>query len=368
MNVRTFISSRYGFSPENRHRGTSVTILLTIAFCMFAMTMVLSLMRLLASSRMDEIRRYESYDAVFDVKGREEAERKAMDLSSEKNVSAFIYAECPVLVSGKMMEARFLEEGSPPTSYFSVYSGTEGVRFPTILSYLAASGRAKVVFLRSGKQAKVVPKAEYVEITGYYATTDISYDGNTIIFPLSMADAYSVSWHVGCFTKGNPDTLAHTFGGKSYKEANASLYGALRLEQTVMDIMFTLLLLIVVSSVRRSTKRLLECKKKEIGMLRTMGLSKRDIKRILVSQSMLVSVLGVLCGFVLSLLCITFSPQILSFASRYSSLFLGMDALTFPTMQMVIVALLVLLGTYGFTESGARRFLNLSIMEMMQDA
>lgn len=370
--VTVWVSLRYGFSPENKHRGTSITILVGIVICMTSMVLVLSFMNLLSNGRMDQIRRYESYDLSIPSVSLLEADALLAKVRECPSVGeAFLYADSPVLVDGDMMTARFLEEGSAAMGKFAQLGGGEGLRLPSLL--YRGNIDVEIVSLKKGKQARVVPKSKMVPVSGYFWSGDYQIDGSYVLMSFSSAKEYVNECRIGIYADGNVEKVkqelenATTHRVETYKESNASLYSALHLEHVVMRLVFVLLLLLVVFSVRRSTKRLVECKRQEIGMLRAMGLDFRDVQRVFLFQSGYVSLLGVLVALAISSLLIHFSPSLFSLLSQHFYLFQKGDALAFPLGEALGVSLFVITGTFACTYWGLRRYRTRSLMELLRD-
>lgn len=103
MRLLLHLATRYAFSRQNRHRGTSVRIALGLALCLFAIVAVLSFMQALQRNQFEDIRTFESFDLQIDLQSNDydsanEVAKQIQELVSVQN--AFVYADIPVIAQG----------------------------------------------------------------------------------------------------------------------------------------------------------------------------------------------------------------------------------------------------------------------------
>jgi nitrogen fixation-related uncharacterized protein len=172
IEMRTFLllCTRYAFSKQNKHRGTSIRITIGLALCLFAIIAVLAFMQALQRDQFDDIRTFESFDLQVDLATSDKmaAQKAAQEIEALSSVdAAFIYADIPVItqasnggtvagrIRGMEAEGRFL-------SQLNSYRGELFVPGMLASSYSnsgthALKDEVKVTLLKKGRQATVIP-------------------------------------------------------------------------------------------------------------------------------------------------------------------------------------------------------------------
>ena len=89
--------------------------------------------------------------------------------------------------------------------------------------------------------------------------------------------------------------------GRTWGQLNRNLLSALALEKTVMIIVFSLIVVIAGFVVWVTLNMLVREKIKDIGILRAMGFSKKNIGKIFIFQGLTLGLLGIFSGVVLAL-------------------------------------------------------------------
>lgn len=94
---------------------------------------------------------------------------------------------------------------------------------------------------------------------------------------------------------------------KSWMDLNKSMFQALELEKLAMFLVITLI--VVVASFNISSLLITKAreKRKEIGILRTMGADRRFIEKVFVTQGMLIGITGTATGLLLGLSAVYFA-------------------------------------------------------------
>jgi lipoprotein-releasing system permease protein len=116
------------------------------------------------------------------------------------------------------------------------------------------------------------------------------------------------------------------FYSRTWMEVNHSLFSALKLEKTAMFIILTLIILVAAFNIASSLIMLVMEKTKEIAIMKTMGATKKSIKRIFVIQGTLVGSIGTLSGVFLGII-------MCEILSRYKFIKLP-DAYPFTTLPV----------------------------------
>ena len=378
-----FLAKRYAFSSENRHKGTSVRIAFGLALCLFAITMVLSFMQALQENQFEDIRTFESFDVQSPLSSNDLDKGNALvqELEQLPLVDyAFLFTEIPVLIQGKDGSSlagriRAIQSKGAFSEGLNLYRGELFKTGELTVSYLHLSAMpmgnsVEVTLLKKGKQATVVPSQRKMTIGGVYYTSMYDFDSSTYLTDLDTLYALNsdAPLFVGIFSAGKSDAVAKEIKENfselepiTWKEANASLYGAMQLEQSMMTLMLLLMVAIIIIHIRNSSRRLLLAKQREIAMLRSMGLPKKQVQQIFILQALIVASVGVFGGVILSLAGILLYPNFSRLV--YSSLGVHLTlVVNFFDLFLLVVAILCFSGFASYL--GTRRILKADIMEM----
>ncbi|MEW6076533.1 MAG: lipoprotein-releasing ABC transporter permease subunit [Thermodesulfobacteriota bacterium] len=93
--------------------------------------------------------------------------------------------------------------------------------------------------------------------------------------------------------------LGYPYYARDWMTMNQNLFAALKLEKTVMFIILTLIVLVAAFNIASSLIMIVMNKKKEIGILKAMGATRKSIRRIFVFEGMLIGGVGTLLGVAL---------------------------------------------------------------------
>jgi len=86
-----------------------------------------------------------------------------------------------------------------------------------------------------------------------------------------------------------------------WREMNRNLFSALKLEKIVMTIMLTLIILVAVFNILSSLIMIVMRKTKEIGILRSIGVSQKGIMKIFIYNGVIIGFVGTLIGLILGI-------------------------------------------------------------------
>ena len=383
MHIVLLLAKRYAFSSQNRHKSTSIRIATGLALCLFAITMVLSFMQALQKNQFEDIRTFESYDVQIALASNDLQAGYALVDRLESLVEvehAFLFAEIPTLLQtpeGSTLAGR-IRAIDPKGAFKENVNSYRGKLYtPGTLSssYLHSKdlnlGSSVIVtILRKGKQATVIPSQKEMTIGSIYYTSMYDFDSSTFLTDLPTLYTLSsdVPLFLGIFSSYPSEMVAHvvkefepSLQPITWKEANASLYGAMQLEQSMMTLMLFLMVLVVIIHIRNSSRRLLLAKQREIAMLRSMGLRRRQVQVLFVFQAVLVAAVGCMVGVLLSYIGMVAYPNFSEIV--YSSMGVHLK-ISIHLMELIalVVSILVFSGFAAFI--GTRRILKADIMEM----
>lgn len=164
------------------------------------------------------------------------------------------------------------------------------------------------VTIISSENKEIKFKIEGVFQSGYY-----DYDINMIILPLKAAQylVYSGDTVNKIDVTLNDPYKAPEIADKIMSETkifsrtwgdlNRNLLSALSLEKTVMIMVFSLIVIIAGFVVWVTLNMLVREKIKDIGIMRSMGFSRKSIMKIFLIQGMLLGITGIVIGTIISL-------------------------------------------------------------------
>lgn len=382
MHLRFRLASRYAFSRQNRHRRSSVRIALGLALCLLAIVAVLSFMQALQTNLFTDIRNLESFDLQHTNVSSSLAEARAIaeDMGSYLGVeAAFVWAEMPVVIQSESgatfsVRLRALDLSDRHRGIIHPYMGSLFDDGAIAIAYTNAhlvppAKEVKLTFLRSGKQAAVVPATRVVPVSGIYYTSSWEFDSTTLLTTLETVQSLigTVNYHVGLYSNTAPMSVKRQLKNagypeiKTYHEVNAALWAAMELEQKLMVVMLLVMVVIVLVHAYSSTRRLVATKQREVAMLMTLGVPKRTITEVFILQAAIISSLGLALGVGLSYGLLALYPHLAPILYRHIGTYL---VLTIQVGQL----LLLIGGIFTFSLLVAywaiRRLLSVDIMEM----
>jgi lipoprotein-releasing system permease protein len=339
-------------------------------------------MQALQRDQFDDIRTFESFDlqVVLSTSDEAAARHAADEIEALASVdNAFIYADIPVItqatagdtvagrIRGLEAEGRFL-------SQLNSYRGELFVPGFLASSYSnsrthALKDEVKVTLLKKGRQATVIPSQKNMVIGSLYYTSSYDFDRATFLCDIETLLSLNpdVQLKIGIFTQNDVlEVKRHILDlgyeeVATYKELNASLYGAMELEQKMMTLMLFLMVLVILVHIRSSSRRLLLAKQREIAMLRSMGLTKKQVQSLFVLQSLLVTLIGCVAGLVFSYSAVALYPMLSNVVYQSMGVHLILEIRTYEVVFLV-VSILVFSMLASF--QGTHRILKADIMEM----
>jgi lipoprotein-releasing system permease protein len=169
-----------------------------------------------------------------------------------------------------------------------------------------------------GKLAPVgfVPYMKRFVLADIFQTGMYEYDGSLAFMRLQDAQALNqsrgavgaVEVRVGDVFRSlniSKELAAHLGNGfrlRDWSQLNKNLFSALKLEKAAMFIALTLITLVATFSITSSLVMMVMEKVKDIAILRTLGATSKNIRRIFVLQGMLIGTIGTASGVFLGVL------------------------------------------------------------------
>lgn len=182
----------------------------------------------------------------------------------------------------------------------------------------------------SVKEPDEVYVPESVRIVGIFAVGVYDFDSGLILLHLDQAaDLFGHDWGSATSLHGRvPDpfrmeALLDTLRAqlpqctvRSWQEANQLLFGALRVEKTLMVFLLTFIVVVASFGIAGTLITLAVQKTREIGVLKAMGMGRALVARIFLLLGGIIGCIGTLIGVGLGLLVIRYRDVIASVLSR----------------------------------------------------
>jgi lipoprotein-releasing system permease protein len=208
-------------------------------------------------------------------------------------------------------------------SFRDAHGGREGVvlgsRLATRLNIAVGADSVTLMSLGSAKISPVtgtfVPNIRKYEVTGIFETGMYEYDNSYVIMALPAAqdlaqlgkavtgiEVKTVNrWEAPRVARLLADTLGFPYRTEDWQQQNSSLFQALKLEKLGMTVILLLIVLVAAFNIVSTLTMVVTDKTREIGILKTMGMSARSVKRIFFAQGIVIGLVGTLGGLVLGL-------------------------------------------------------------------
>ena len=178
---------------------------------------------------------------------------------------------------------------------------------------------AKATGATVGDKIKLITSEETdleMNVVGIFQSGFYEYDINMVLIPLTTAQYITYSDKtVGRLSVrlDNPydaqklvldvaRKLPETFYIGTWGEQNKALLSALTLEKTIMLVVFSLIAIVAGFLIWITLNTLVREKTKDIGIMRAMGFSKKNIMLIFLIQGIILGIIGIILGIIVSLI------------------------------------------------------------------
>jgi lipoprotein-releasing system permease protein len=126
----------------------------------------------------------------------------------------------------------------------------------------------------------------------------VASENSPILVGVKLKDQNSESSFMASMKKINAGILKEAV---SWREYNRVFFGALRVEKTIIMLVICLIPLVVALNIFHSLRRSVFERHEEIGLLRAMGASPRDVQGIFIIEGCFIGLTGALIGLMLGL-------------------------------------------------------------------
>ena len=197
------------------------------------------------------------------------------------------------------------------------------------LSVYSAREIKKMKAAHDRKEDEAILPDDY-EIRGIFNVGYYDYDAHYVVTSLENAqDLYELDDAVhGLFvTLKDPyqaanvkmqltKSLGEDFNITTWTEQNSGILNALIVEKNVMFYILFFIVLVAALCILSAQITFVVQKTREIGMLKALGASNLQISGVFLSQSAIIGVLGVISGYGLGMLALTYRNEFLHFMNR----------------------------------------------------
>ena len=170
----------------------------------------------------------------------------------------------------------------------------------------------------------ITPRVSDFEVTYIFGVGRYDIDKYRLYMPLNEAQKFfnkegkidslnvlvNEPHNVGNIQKKLKENLGLDFNVWTWKDISGSFLAALDVERRVMFIILSLVVLIAALNIVSGMVMLVKNKSKDIGILRTMGLSENSIMKIFILCGSLIGILGSLSGVILGVLFSFYLPDL----------------------------------------------------------
>jgi lipoprotein-releasing system permease protein len=170
------------------------------------------------------------------------------------------------------------------------------------------------------------------EVRGIFDVGYYDYDARVIVVSLDNAqDLYDLgdSVHGLLVMLQDPyqaPTVRHELNGvlgpdyyiTTWTEENSAILGALVVEKNVMFYLLFFIVIVAALCILSAQITFVVQKTREIGMLKALGATNLQVSGVFISQSAIIGVLGVLAGYGLGILALTYRNEFLHFMNHWT--------------------------------------------------
>ena len=132
-------------------------------------------------------------------------------------------------------------------------------------------------------------------------------------------------------------TLGAGYSAKDWKTANSSLFAALQMESLAMSLILLLIVLVASFGIMSLLVMLVNEKRREIGILRSMGLRAGQVRRVFVLQGAVIGVVGSVLGGTVGLLLSWMLNRFLVFDGTRNAFALDRIPVAFDRMDIGLI-------------------------------
>ena len=177
----------------------------------------------------------------------------------------------------------------------------------------------------------LLPIRQNFLVGGFFDIGMYEYDNNFVFIPWEKAEkflsTYQIAHGIEIFLK-NPKATQNVYDDLrskldenliiiDWKKRNSSFMNALDVEKNVMFVILTLIIIVATFNIISSMIMLVQTKKSDIALMRTMGASKFLILRIFILTGSIIGIFGTIIGAILGIIISMHIESIRNFISTF---------------------------------------------------
>ena len=323
MSVSVFIAWRYLITKRKEKFISLISVIsvLGVAIGVMALIVVIAVMSGFDNDLRDKIIGNYSHITVSKYSGMDDAEYKDTVKKTKLNphviaVSPFIQGQVLVSEGNRFMALSFrgidpaLEQKTSLISQRVVKGALASLDADTVVIgkelalYMGAELNSALTFYSA------LGKTYTLKVCGIFDSGMYDYDMNLIFFNIHKAQEISGSgarisalsikldnvYFAPAVKRELQARMGYEYTYKTWMEQNQNFFAALKLEKLTMFIILTLIILVASFNIISTLIVMVVEKTKDIGILKAIGMSSRDINRIFMIQGLTIGFVGTFAG------------------------------------------------------------------------
>lgn len=165
--------------------------------------------------------------------------------------------------------------------------------------------------IKTGPTGELLPKLRQYEITGIFRTGMYEYDNQNMYaripdtqelldLPADTVSGIAINirdpWQADRVSDAIFFELGHEYFVDNWMKLNYSLFSALKLEKLAMGVILFLIVLVAAFNIISTLIMVVTDKTREIGILKSMGMTDRGVLRIFIAQGLTIGIIGTALG------------------------------------------------------------------------
>ncbi|MFA6934320.1 MAG: FtsX-like permease family protein [Sphaerochaetaceae bacterium] len=397
MKLSFILALRYSFSRTRHQRGAAWMTIAGLCVALMALVLVIGVMNGLQSSQLRTARNLKSFDLIIQGEGLDEQDFRlikgvdkayefcsagAMIASSSQSLSLDVrafkdesYFEDPRVMEDLVLAYRESDE---------LFALSQSIAYKSLRLNLGS--QVSLTVLRAGAKMTLVPYTMSLEYSSAFASSSADFNSTAAFMdwerlrPLTDQGTSSI----GIFLEKDKDQESVIQSVRQaypearitpWQEANALVYSAMMLEKSITFIFLLFILLIIALSLKKSTARLIEAKRKETAIMLAFGLRKSQCIMAYVISGSIIAFIGTSLGLGISLLLVRNMDAVFAVIDAVISAFTGNGSIfgyySFNILlkagEVALAVLVVFSSSVIFTALGAVKALKPSLMEVLDE-
>ena len=276
----------------------------------------------------------------------------SQSLLSTKNFSSGVMIKG--LKSKDILKRQLLKEKISDES-FEKFKNNEGVLVGAKLYQRLSGKNREYIKLISSKQIETpfgrMLNSQDFKIIGTFETGMYDYDLNLVILPLNLIQKFldeensvhSIEVFMDDFRKIDKTiedlniVLPNYFSVIDWRQLNPTLFNAIEVERNVMFLILLLIIVVAAFNLISSLIMLVNNKRKDIGILRTLGVSKTQLLKIFIMNGFFIGFIGTILGLILGILFCQNINEIKDFLELFMDSSLFSEEIYFFSQLPVII-------------------------------